>query len=508
MPPFFTGLPEPIAEVRWREIDLPGGDLLGVAGALRAEAYPWWLDSALPGERLGRFSFAGADPAAVARVHGRRLELHCRRAFRPGLRPGFRGSDDDPIAALRALLPRTRAPRLGPLSAVPFVGGAVGHLGYELAELTEPIALAARDDLGFPDATLLFVDRLIALDHVSGRAHAIGWGFSDSNAEAGARAEASLAACVEWLGRVPPRGRAPLPRASGEGALDGRRAILATSLPERARCSIERPEYERRVREVIEEIRDGNVYEANLSQRISIEAEVDAFALYRALRRESPAPFACFIDLPEGAILSSSPERFLRLAPDGRVESRPIKGTRPRGATPERDATLAEALRTSEKDRAENLMIVDLVRNDLGRVCEIGSVHVPELMCVEAYATVFHLVSTVAGCLRPDRDAFDLIGATFPPGSMTGAPKIAAMRIIDRLEPVRRGVYSGAVGYLDVRGGLDFSVVIRTLVLQKGRAHLHVGGAVVADSDPAAEHAETLDKARGMLAALASVDDG
>jgi anthranilate/para-aminobenzoate synthase component I len=232
----------------------------------------------------------------------------------------------------------------------------------------------------------------------------------------------------------------------------------------------------------------------------------DAWLLYRALRARSPAPFGCFMDLPDGAVLSSSPERFLRLTGDGRVESRPIKGTRARGATAEADRALAAELASSEKDRAENLMIVDLVRNDLGRVCEIGSVEVPELMQVERYASVFQLVSTVVGKLAKGRDALDLVCAAFPPGSMTGAPKIAAVRLLDAIEPVRRGVYSGALGYLDVRGGLDLSVVIRTLLVKKGAAHLHVGGAVVADSDPAAEYAESLDKARALLAALHACD--
>jgi len=231
----------------------------------------------------------------------------------------------------------------------------------------------------------------------------------------------------------------------------------------------------------------------------------DPFALYCELRELNPAPFAAYLELPEAAILSSSPERFLRLDASGHVESRPIKGTRPRGATPDEDRRLEDELRGSEKDRAENLMIVDLVRNDLGRVCEVGSIEVPELMTVEPYATVHQMVSTVTGALRDDCDGVDLLRASFPPGSMTGAPKLAAMRLIDRLEPVRRGVYSGGLGYLDVRGGLDLSVVIRTLIVKDERAYLHVGGGIVADSDPIAEYHETLDKARALLAALARV---
>jgi anthranilate/para-aminobenzoate synthase component I len=228
----------------------------------------------------------------------------------------------------------------------------------------------------------------------------------------------------------------------------------------------------------------------------------DPWSFYRRLRAENPAPFASYFELPEVAIASSSPERFLRLSPDGSVESRPIKGTRPRGSGFHEDQANRALLACSAKDRAENLMIVDLVRNDLGRVCETGSVDVPELMSIEAYASVFQMVSTVAGRLRADCDAVDLLRATFPPGSMTGAPKIAAMRIIDRLEPVRRGIYSGALGYLDVRGGLDLCVVIRTVLVKDGRAYLHAGGGIVADSDPRDEYRETLDKARPLAAVL------
>jgi para-aminobenzoate synthetase component 1 len=205
-------------------------------------------------------------------------------------------------------------------------------------------------------------------------------------------------------------------------------------------------------------------------------------------------------------VVSSSPERFLRLGADRVAETRPIKGTRPRGASPAEDAALREDLARSEKDRAENVMIVDLARNDLGRVCRFHSVEVPELMVVEAYASVFQLVSTVRGALRDDVHPLDLVAACMPGGSMTGAPKVEAMRIIERLEPVKRGIYSGALGYLDFSGPLDLAMVIRTVVVQGGRAHLGVGGAVVADSDPGAEYDETMDKARALLAALAQVE--
>jgi aminodeoxychorismate synthase component I len=260
--------------------------------------------------------------------------------------------------------------------------------------------------------------------------------------------------------------------------------------------------YAKAVDAILEEIAAGNVYQACLTQRIERAYSGDALALYRALRRINPAPFAACLEVPEVAVIGSSPERFLSVSRTGEVESRPIKGTRPRGATPEQDARLRAELQASPKERAENVMIVDLVRNDLGRVCAVGSVHVPELYAVEAYASVFQLVSTVRGRLGPGRDAFDAVRACFPPGSMTGAPKRAAMQILDRLERWRRGIYAGALGYFDVRGGADLCVVIRSAFLRDGRACLHAGGGVVADSRPFAEHAEAQQKLAPLLRAL------
>jgi para-aminobenzoate synthetase component 1 len=249
-------------------------------------------------------------------------------------------------------------------------------------------------------------------------------------------------------------------------------------------------------------IRAGDVYQVNLTQQLSAPLAGTAWEFYLRLRRVNPAPFGAFLDGGAWAIVSASPERFLGVTPDGRVETRPIKGTRPRGATAAQDAALIAALRASEKDRAENVMIVDLLRNDLSRVCATGSVAVPELCAVESFATVHHLVSTVTGRLAPGRDAFDLLAAAFPGGSISGAPKIRAMEIIAGLEPVARGVYCGAIGYVSATGAMDTSVAIRTAVVRDGVVHFGVGGGVVADSDPAGEYAESLDKARGLVAAL------
>jgi aminodeoxychorismate synthase component I len=471
-------------------------DPIALFEALRGAPCPWLLDSADAGHPLSRFSFAGADPWAVLRARvepdGTRTELEVRRAVRPDAPPGRRTLTGDPLAAARALLgPR---PEPGTECELPFVGGAVGWFGYELASLFDRIELRAPDDLGLPDLALLFVDRLVAVDAACGKAFAIGLGFG-ATAEA-ARVQAELAA-HELAGRLDAGARRAPPAAPGVP----QPADVASS-----RLGAER--YEEAVRAIQERIARGDVYQACLAQRLEVPFDGDPFEAWRVLRRLNPAPFAAFLALPEVSIAGSSPERFLRLDPSGRVESRPIKGTRPRGDGPESDARMRRELETSAKDRAENLMIVDLVRNDLGRVCETGSVHVPELFRIEAFATVFQLVSVVAGRLRPGRDVFDLLRAAFPPGSMTGAPKLAAMRLLDGLEPVRRGPYAGALGWLDARGGADLSVVIRTALFRGGRALVHAGGGVVADSEPRAEWRESLDKARAVLAALGAHPPG
>jgi para-aminobenzoate synthetase component 1 len=269
------------------------------------------------------------------------------------------------------------------------------------------------------------------------------------------------------------------------------------------RSSFTHQAYLQAVERVREYIIAGDIFQANLSQRFEAPLTEPAWALYRRLRVRNPAPFAAFLDLPGAAVLSASPERFLRVDAAGRVETRPIKGTRPRGVGPEHDAALGQALTESPKDRAENLMIVDLMRNDLSRVCAPGSVRVAELFALEQYATVHHLVSTVIGQLAPGADALDLLRAAFPGGSITGAPKLRAMEIIAELESSRRGVYCGAIGYWSVTGELDTSIAIRTAVARAGRIYFNAGGGVVADSVPAEEYQETLDKARGLIDALA-----
>ena len=279
-------------------------------------------------------------------------------------------------------------------------------------------------------------------------------------------------------------------------------ATTAWPTPPGLRSRPDRAAFEASVERIVATIRAGDIFQTNLSQRFEAPLTESPWSLYRRLRRLNAAPFAALMELPEAAILSASPERFLRVDGQGHVQTRPIKGTSPRGIGPEHDAALGQALTESAKDRAENLMIVDLMRNDLSRVCLPGTVRVPELFALERYATVHHLVSTVVGDLEPGRTPLDLLRAAFPGGSITGAPKVRAMEIIAELEPSRRSVYCGSLGYWSLSGELDTSIAIRTVIVRGGRIYFNAGGGIVADSNPEQEYRETLDKARGIIDAL------
>ena len=446
--------------------------------------YPFWLDSAMDPARLGRYSFAGSGPYQVLRAKGARIAVE---------RGGFRQERlGDPWAEAEALW--REEPLVERDSRLPFLGGAVGYFGYELARHLERLPARVADDLGTDDMVLAFYDSGLALDHATGRSYAFATGAREATAHLAAkRAEDDLEALrrrvLEAASRSMPS-RADVAPAGGS-----------------ARPTVSRREYLEKVERAKAYIAAGDVLEVCLTHRIDVSLHEQPNALYHRLRSLSPAPFAAYLDLGDFQLLSSSPERFLRLA-SGRAQCRPIKGTRPRGRTPDEDRLLRLALAASEKDRCENVMIVDLVRNDLGRVCRIGSVEVAEFLLIEPYAHVFQLVSTVEGELVADAGPFDAIRACFPGGSMTGAPKIRAMEIIDELEPLARGPYAGALGYLSATGDLDLNIVIRTILTQAGRAHFHVGGAVVADSDPEAEWRESLDKAAGLLSALGSKLEG
>ncbi|HKE91035.1 MAG TPA: aminodeoxychorismate synthase component I [Gemmatimonadales bacterium] len=452
-----------------------------------------FLDSAAPSDRLGRYSFLSADPALVLRSRGARTERWTGAAGTWELTP------EDPLDYVRALLREHTASAIPDLP--PFQGGAAGYIGYDWGTRLEHVAPPRFDDLAIPDCLLGWYDWVIAWDHQQRRAWLISTGLSETGADRPRRAaerQAAIRALLAGERRTPSSPLRP----------QAHRATTTPAPPLHPfaggiQSTFTRSGYCDAVRRIIDYLHAGDIFQANLSHRLQTRLAEPPFDLYRRLRRHNPAPFAAYLDFGELVIASSSPERFLRVSPDTRVvEARPIKGTRPRGEAPEDDAALRQQLHQSEKDRAEHVMIVDVLRNDLSRVCRPGSVRVPELFALEQYATVHHLVSTVVGELAPDRDVVDLLRASFPGGSITGAPKIRAMQIIAELEPTARGVYCGSIGYLSVTGALDTSIVIRTCLVLRDDVYFQVGGGIVADSDPEQEYRETLDKGRGFFAAL------
>ncbi|WP_136248897.1 aminodeoxychorismate synthase component I [Halomonas borealis] len=431
--------------------------------ALRHRPGAVLLDSGRPAAPGGRYDILACDPLS---------ELEIDAAGR------CRGdttlpSDMSPFAAQQALL--ARLPSAVPDSELPFLGGLIGYWSYDLGRHLEPIAGRAPPATGLPASRVGLYDWALIQDHQ--------------------RQEA-------WLVASPERRAQVLGWLTDAGDEDGDDFRLQGEFT----AEMSRDDYLARFDAVQRYIRAGDCYQINLAQRFSAPFEGDLWAAYRRLRRATPTPFSGFLSWGDQALLSLSPERFLKCA-DGQVEAWPIKGTRPRGATPDEDHRLAEALTASVKDRAENVMIVDLLRNDLGRVCRPGTVRVPQLCGLESYANVHHLVSVVTGELADRRSPLELLAAAFPGGSITGAPKVRAMQIIDELEPSARSAYCGSLGYVDVRGHMDTSIAIRTAVADRGRLHLWGGGGLVADSQGEAEYAETLDKIRHLMAALSGPDE-
>jgi len=457
-------------------------DAAGAFEAFRDRPFSFFLDSGMDRQRLGRWSFMGSDPFLVMKSRGRDVRLIDAA--------GERRIDGDPFEVLGTLLEKYRLGRVP--SGPPFAGGAVGYLSYDLGHFVERLPATAADDLQLPECYLAFYDAVLAFDHLEGRAYVASTRFPETGSGGAERARARSDELRALLGAARPN----------EG---GRRAGVASG-PVGLRSNFTHEGYVAAVQRVREYIQAGDIFQANISQRFEAEMPLEPYELYRRLRAINPAPFAAFLNLDGVAVVSASPERFLRLRGD-RVETRPIKGTRPRGRDTATDEARARELVNSAKDRAEHVMIVDLERNDLGRVCRYGTVRVSELAALEKYATVFHLTSTVEGRLRPGTGVVDLLKSAFPGGSISGAPKVRAMEIIDEIEPTRRSVYTGSIGYLGFDGDLDLNIVIRTILVKDRRAYFQVGGAVVYDSDPEAEYAETLDKARALISALSMVPE-
>jgi anthranilate synthase component I len=424
------------------------------------------LESADQGQRVGRWSFIGFRPRSVVRWS--------------------LGDEGDPYRLAAELVERfTQAPLD---DAPPFCGGAVGYFGYDLVRAVEPLGDGPPDALGLPDMALMLSDALVVFDHLK---HTITI-IANADLQAGDALEHAYAAAAGTIAQVREALAGPVPRTAP--AEPRTMPAFESNMP--------RERFEAMVSRIVEYIFAGDAFQVVPSQRWSARVPVEAFSVYRGLRAVNPSPYMYFLDFGDFQIAGASPEPLLTVT--GRhVSTKPIAGTRPRGASPEEDRVIAADLLSDEKERAEHVMLVDLGRNDLGRVCEYGTVAVDELMEIEAYSHIMHIVSSVSGTLREEVGAMDALRSVLPAGTLSGAPKVRAMQIIDELEPVKRGGYGGAIGYLSYTGDLDTAIHIRTLVVKDGVAHVQAGGGTVADAKPDYEYEESVAKANGVLRAIA-----
>jgi anthranilate synthase component 1 len=436
------------------------------------------LESVEGGEKWGRYSFLGTDPRLVFRVRGDTVSIE---------ENGSAGSirhRGDPLGLLKNILGTYRPV---PVPGLPrFYGGAVGYLGYEMIRHFERLPSRAADDLGTDDAVFLVTDSLAVFDNIRHTIKLVSCVHTD-----GADLRSAYEAGLQKIERLADRLASPLPASAGQNG-EGGGDLRSNMPPEAFRSMVERAR---------KYILQGDAIQVVVSQRFEGENFASPINLYRALRHVNPSPYLFYLRLDDLALIGSSPEVMVRLE-EGTAELRPIAGTRRRGATEQEDRGLSNELLEDPKERAEHVMLVDRGRNDLGRIAETGSVQVTQLMSVERYSHVMHLVSNIRAQLAAGRDAFDVIRAAFPAGTLTGAPKIRAMEIIDELEPVRRGPYGGAVGYFSYTGNMDFCITIRTMLIRGGRIYIQAGAGIVADSNPDAEYRETLSKAEGLAKAL------
>jgi anthranilate synthase component 1 len=451
--------------------------------------YAFLFESVEGGERVARYSFLGKDPFLVLKARDGRTIVD---------RSGVTTESDEPfVPLLRRLMAEFQSPFVPGLPR--FTGGAVGFIGYDASPVFEPALRGAwqraswdGDRTREDEAGFMLFDTVLAFDHVKHRILIIANARITADEDLHALYQFACAK-IQFLERELERGLSQTePRSTGEPDV---------------RSNQSRDTFEAGVRKIKEHIAAGDIYQAVLSQRFETDVTADPFTVYRALRHVNPSPYMYFIRMGGLAIVGSSPEMLVRVE-GRRVETHPIAGTRPRGTNDEEDLRLAEELKRNEKERAEHVMLVDLGRNDLGRVCEFGSVRVPQYMALERYSHVMHLVSTVDGRLAEERDRLDALVACFPAGTVSGAPKIRAMQILSELEPTRRDIYAGAIGYIDFAGNLDFCIAIRTIVIRDGKGRIQAGAGIVADSNPAAEYEETRDKARALLQALAMAEQG
>ncbi len=445
-------------------------------------SHTYLLESVEGGENIGRYSFIGGTPRTIIRAYGRRVEI-----AHNGNEPWII-DDIDPLDALKIHMEHF-SPVVDDSSLPRFVGGAVGFLGYDMVSQFEPrVPVIGNDDIGNPDMVFMVTDGLIVFDRVQHRMKIVANAHIEGDPnEAYDKAVAQIDELCEAL-------QTPV-----------NRVLIDTHVnvePLEPKSNTTKEEFLEMVEKAQEYIRSGDVIQTVLSQRFEVDNEADSLDVYRALRTINPSPYMFCLDMGESAIVGTSPEIHVRCE-DKKVEVRPIAGTRPRGKTVEEDVALEKDLLADPKERAEHIMLVDLGRNDIGRVCDFNSVTVPDLMVIERYSHVMHIVSDVTGTLSDDHDEYDVMRVTFPAGTVSGAPKIRAMEIIAELEKSKRGPYAGAVGYFNYNGNFDSAITIRTVILDKNKAYVQAGAGVVADSVPINEYEETRNKARGMMKALA-----
>ncbi len=449
-------------------------------------AHSLLLESVVGGERIARFSFVAADPEVT--FTARRDEITIAR--RNG--PAETITSDDPLSELHKLLADFSAVHLPDLPR--FTGGVVGYAGYDMVRYYEAIGEGPADDRALPDLCFGLYRTMVIFDHVSKTIKVV------SNAHVASDPGAAYREATENIERTIRRLRDGGAQAVGEITLTGLPQIPYES-------NFTRRGFEQAVERCKEYIRAGDIFQVVLSQRLSVPTEAEPFDIYRALRVVNPSPFMFILRTPDATLVGSSPEILCRVE-DGVVTSRPLAGTRRRGATEAEDKALEAELLADPKERAEHVMLVDLARNDVGIVAEPRSIELSEVMTVERYSHVMHIVSNVTGKLAEDRTSFDALRATLPVGTVSGAPKIRAMEIIDELEPTRRGPYAGAVGYVDFGGNMDTCIALRTMVITGGRVHVQAGAGIVADSVPASEYQETISKARALLKAVEVAEAG
>jgi len=465
----------------WRELPADLETPVSVYLKLRGEGNSFLLESVEKGEQLGRYSFLGIDPVGLLTARDGQVSYWENGCPQPTSYP-----PGDPLLAAQEILSRYRPVSVNGLPR--FHGGLVGYLAYDAVRFFERVPLPEKGALGLPDAIFMLTDNLVIFDHVKHRLLVV------VNAHIDRDPQAAYQAAIGKIDAIVARLRQPLTTPP--------QAAVKDNLTDEWASNFEQADFEQMVRAAKEYIAAGDIFQVVLSQRLSRRTSADPFTIYRTLRMLNPSPYMFYLELPAALrLIGSSPEVLVRLE-DRQAEVRPIAGTRPRGANPAADEALAEELLADPKERAEHVMLVDLGRNDLGRVCRYGSVHVPEMMVIERYSHVMHIVSDVKGELQPDLDAFDLARATFPAGTVSGAPKVRAMEIIAELEGERRGPYAGAVGYFSYSGNMDTCIAIRTIAMQGDVAHVQAGAGIVADSDPTREYHETLSKAQALAEAV------